>query len=84
MSNGAAARDERVSDWQPWRAWVSGSAASIFQSHASFEWFARRHRDELIESGQFKMVQNNKMSSQENVTAYCIPKYAPPNTRFWD
>ena len=38
----------------------------------------------MIESGKYKMVQNNKMSSQENVTAYCIPKYAPPNTRFWD
>tara|TARA_R100000655_G_scaffold52422_1_gene90239 strand:- start:474 stop:788 length:315 start_codon:yes stop_codon:yes gene_type:complete len=38
----------------------------------------------MIESGQYKMVQNNRMSSQENVTAYCIPKYAPPNTKFWD
>jgi hypothetical protein len=38
----------------------------------------------MIESGQYKMVQNNRISSQENVTAYCIPKYAPPNTKFWD
>ena len=38
----------------------------------------------MIESGQYKMVQNNRLSSQQNVTAYCIPKYAPPNTKFWD
>tara|TARA_R100001230_G_C5599447_1_gene113721 strand:+ start:83 stop:397 length:315 start_codon:yes stop_codon:yes gene_type:complete len=38
----------------------------------------------MIESGKYKMVQNNRLSSQENVTAYCIPKYAPPNTKFWD
>jgi hypothetical protein len=38
----------------------------------------------MIESGQYKMVQNNRISSQQNVTAYCVPKYAKPNTKFWD
>ena len=43
---------ERVSEWRPWRDWVTNDAGTIFQSHASFEWFARRHRPALIQSGQ--------------------------------
>jgi len=38
----------------------------------------------MIESGKYRIVQNNRMSSQQNITAYCIPKYAAPNTNFWD
>lgn len=38
----------------------------------------------MIETGKYTMVQNNRLSSQKNVTAYCIPRYAQPTTRFWD
>ena len=44
---------EDVSAWIPWRAWVSEHALNIFPSHASFEWFIRRHRDALVASGQY-------------------------------
>jgi hypothetical protein len=44
---------ERASDWRPWMAWVDNCARNLFATRAAFEWFLRRHRDELVASGQF-------------------------------
>ena len=38
----------------------------------------------MVESGKYRMVQNNRVTKQQNVTAYCVPKYAAPTTKFWD
>ncbi|NCC28542.1 MAG: hypothetical protein EOM22_10455 [Gammaproteobacteria bacterium] len=39
--------------WLPTRQWVAANGGHIFGTFSSFEWFARRHRAELIASGQF-------------------------------
>jgi hypothetical protein len=44
---------DRIGDFKPWRAWVADDAISVFPTFASFEWFARKHRDRLVESGQY-------------------------------
>jgi len=44
---------EKLSDYTPWREWVADDAGNVFKTFAAFEWFVRRHRDRLIESGQF-------------------------------
>ena len=44
---------DRVSDWITIRAWVKQRGGKAFPTFASVEWFIRRHRQRLIESGQF-------------------------------
>jgi hypothetical protein len=39
--------------WLPTKAWVADKGGAIFKTFSSFEWFLRRHRSELIESGVF-------------------------------
>jgi hypothetical protein len=44
---------ERVANWKAWHLWVSDDGYSLFSTDAAFEWFVRKHRGELIGSGQF-------------------------------
>ena len=37
--------------WKTWPDWLASQ--SVFATEASFRWFVRQHRDELIASGQF-------------------------------
>ena len=30
------------------------------------------------------MIQGRRVTKQQNITAYCIPKYAPQGTKTWD
>jgi len=46
-------RNARLSDYRPWRDWVATEGQPIFPTNSSFEWFVRRHRRELVASGQF-------------------------------
>ena len=43
-----------LSQWRTARDFVeSGTAGSVFRTHASLEWFVRSHRPELIERGVY-------------------------------
>lgn len=44
---------ERVADWTPLRAWVADRGGHVFRTFSAAEWFVRRNRPRLIESGQF-------------------------------
>lgn len=35
-----------------YRDWVAQQGGAVFPTVGSFEWFIRRHRDELIQSGE--------------------------------
>jgi hypothetical protein len=37
-----------------------------------------------IESGKVDLVKDRRVQKQENITAYCIPKRMPKNTKTWD
>jgi len=43
---------ERVADFMPSRAWVADRGGHAFSTFSAFDWFIRRHRDRLIQSGQ--------------------------------
>ena len=45
--------NERIADFKDWRLWVADDGYSLFKTDASFEWFVRKHRAELIDSGQY-------------------------------
>ena len=42
-----------LSDWRTMRQWVAEKGGSIFKSYSSFEWFIRKHRAELVASGEY-------------------------------
>lgn len=46
-------KSQRLSDFTPWRHWVADAGGEVFKTHSAFEWFVRRHRARLVESGQF-------------------------------
>ena len=46
------AHPERVADYRPLRDWVADCGGQTFPTFASAEWFIRRNRDRLIQSGQ--------------------------------
>lgn len=46
------AHTERVADYRPLRDWVADCGGQTFPTFASAEWFIRRNRDRLIQSGQ--------------------------------
>lgn len=43
---------ERVADYRPLRDWVADRGGSAFPTFSSAEWFIRRNRDRLVQSGQ--------------------------------
>lgn len=43
---------DRLSDWTTARDWVKQEGGKVFPTFASLEWFIRRHRQRIIESGQ--------------------------------
>lgn len=43
----------KLTDFRPVRHWIADEAGSVFKTFSSFEWFLRRHRGELIASGEF-------------------------------
>ena len=53
MENTTEARNERVTDWHPWRVWRSSEGARVFLSDDSLAWFIRRHRAKMLESGEY-------------------------------
>ena len=46
------AQPERVADYRPLRDWVADCGGRTFPTFSSAEWFIRRNRDRLIQSGQ--------------------------------
>jgi hypothetical protein len=44
---------DRVADYIPLRDWIADSGGAAFRTFSSCEWFIRRHRKELVQSGQF-------------------------------
>lgn len=44
---------EQVQDFTPLREWIVDSGGPAFKTFSAAEWFIRRHRQELVESGQF-------------------------------
>lgn len=49
----ATEQDEHLSNWKPVREWVKNCGGRAFSTFAATEWFIRRHRARLVESGQF-------------------------------
>jgi len=45
--------EPRIQNLRKARAWVEECGGEIFPTFSSFEWFAREHRRELVQSGQF-------------------------------
>lgn len=43
---------DRLSDFIPIRDWQLDNAGEVFKTFAACEWFVRKHRRELVESGQ--------------------------------
>ena len=43
---------EPLTSFRPWREWVATNGGDVFAAPSSFEWFCRRHRAPLVESGQ--------------------------------
>jgi hypothetical protein len=44
--------NERVADFTPFKDWVIDCGGKTFQTHSAAEWFIRRHRARLVQSGQ--------------------------------
>lgn len=44
---------ERVADLMRAREWRAQHGGAVFPTNASFEWFTRNHRAELVASGQY-------------------------------
>lgn len=42
-----------LGDYRKARDWVDEHGGDVFPSFASFEWFVRKHRDELVGSQQY-------------------------------
>lgn len=42
-----------ITEYSSARSWVDEHGGSVFPSFDSFAWFVRKHRDELIRSGQY-------------------------------
>ncbi len=51
---------ERIADWWPWREWRAKRAANLFATDAAWEWFARKHKGELIDSGTYMPTKGRK------------------------
>ena len=47
------AQPDCIADWILVRAWVKTRGGQVFPTFAAAEWFIRRHRVRLVESGQF-------------------------------
>lgn len=44
--------EEKLSDFVPSRDWVVDHGGALFQTFSSFEFFVRKHRKRLVDSGQ--------------------------------
>ena len=42
-----------LGDYRKARDWIDEQGGDVFPSYASFEWFVRKHRDELVRSQQY-------------------------------
>lgn len=42
-----------INEYSSARSWVDEHGGSVFPSFESFAWFVRKHREELIQSGQY-------------------------------
>ena len=42
-----------ITEYSSARSWVDERGGSVFPSIDSFAWFVRKHRDELVQSGQY-------------------------------
>ena len=44
---------ECIGDFKPWPEWLmAGEGGAVFRSPGSINWFIRKHRQRLVESGQ--------------------------------
>ena len=53
QQSGADNWTESVTDWRRWREWRAEHAANLFATDAAWEWFARKHKGELIGAGVY-------------------------------
>jgi hypothetical protein len=44
---------DSLDKWYPWREWVDSKGSAIFRTHGAFDWFLRKHKEELINEGVF-------------------------------
>lgn len=42
-----------LTEYSPARSWVDERGGEVFPSFDSFAWFVRKHREELVRSGQY-------------------------------
>ncbi len=43
---------ERLSDFKPWPKWLMEEGGDVMRSPGSLQWFIRKHRKRLVDSGQ--------------------------------
>jgi len=52
VSESAIASGERLSDFQTWPDWLMQEGGDILHSPGALQWFIRKHRKRLVDSGQ--------------------------------
>lgn len=51
-SNVSQQSSERLSDFLPWPDWLMQEGGSIMASPGALQWFIRKHRQRLVDSGK--------------------------------
>lgn len=51
-SNSVEQGGERLSDFLPWPDWLMREGAAIMASPGALQWFVRKHRRRLVDSGK--------------------------------
>jgi hypothetical protein len=53
MQSESSLRSESLSDFRPWTEWLlEGRGGAVLSSPGAVQWFCRKHRQRLVDSGQ--------------------------------